>query len=471
MVERGEVQGIVLRGYSSLPEAAYVLFGIHDPLRMKAWLSALLHDREITSAIQPRTLGAPEHSRCVNVAFTHDGLKALGLPPTTLDWFSREFQEGLSNKTRARMLGDQGDSDSSRWEWGGPTTPPVHLLLLLFARSGHALEQDLVRHREKAEQAGLTFIKDLRGTTLTGRKEHFGFRDGIAQPVLKNVSDDSPGSGGLVDPGEILLGNVNGYNLIPPGPQLRGQRIDVNGSYLVFRQLEQDVVGFWNFVSQAATSLPRGATPEWLAAKMVGRWPSGAPVVMTPDHDDPTLGDDDSFGYAAGDANGVRCPFGSHIRRSNPRDWGPGDDATEGAKNASVHRIMRRGRPYGSPLVPDMSTDKIVRQARALAASGDTRERRGRGLHFLCFNSDIRRQFEFVQQTWINNPKFAGLQADEDPLIGDQLPTRLFDAPATFTVQSDPVRKRVTGLQRFVHVRGGAYFFMPGFIGLKALAG
>jgi deferrochelatase/peroxidase EfeB len=203
---------------------------------------------------------------------------------------------------------------------------------------------------------------------------------------------------------------------------------------------------------------------------MVGRWPSGAPLVASPHRDDPALRDHDAFGYAAGDASGLACPFGSHIRRSNPRDWGPGDTAQEGAKNAAVHRIMRRGRPYGAPLIEDMSIAKMIGRAVELARSGDGSQRRGRGLHFLCFNADIRRQFEFVQQTWINNPKFAGLKADEDPLLGDQSPSRLSGAPATFTIQSDPLRWRVTGLKRFVRVRGGAYFFMPGMQGLEMLA-
>ena len=162
----------------------------------------------------------------------------------------------------------------------------------------------------------------------------------------------------------------------------------------------------------------------------------------------------DDFGYEAQDSDGTRCPFASHLRRSNPRD------SLEGGPEASTtvanrHRIVRRGRSYGPPLAEDFDIDDML-------AADDEAER---GLHFLCLSADIARQFEFTQQTWIENPKFAGMYDDPDPLMGGPP-----DEGSTFTIPDTPMRRRVTGMQRFVEVRGGAYFFMPSLSALRFFA-
>jgi Dyp-type peroxidase family len=183
---------------------------------------------------------------------------------------------------------------------------------------------------------------------------------------------------------------------------------------------------------------------------MVGRWPSGAPLVRTAEDDKPELGQENDFGYHDLDPLGLRCPLGAHIRRTNPRD---SSDPHLGSQRTLAinkrHRILRRGRAYGKP-VEDADT------------SGD------RGLHFICFSGNISRQFEFVQQTWINNPKFAGLYEDTDPLIGDRAPREIRGASG-FTEQARPVRRRVSDLPQFVSVRGGAYFFMPSIRAVRYL--
>ena len=186
-------------------------------------------------------------------------------------------------------------------------------------------------------------------------------------------------------------------------------------------------------------------------------WPSGAPLVRHPDRDpDAAKSEDelppdevsDQFGYHALDPHGRRCPLGAHIRRSNPRDaLKPGPASS--IRNSDLHRILRRGRAYGPPISPSMDPADILASSEG--------EDGARGLHFLCFQADIGQQFEFVQQNWINSPKFESLfYAAADPIAGAHDP-RHPDYTGTFTVQAAPVRRRVTGVPRFVDVKGGLY--------------
>jgi deferrochelatase/peroxidase EfeB len=195
---------------------------------------------------------------------------------------------------------------------------------------------------------------------------------------------------------------------------------------------------------------------------MVGRWPSGAPLVKAPQADDPALCDDNDFFYHRGnDPHGFRCPIGAHIRRANPRDAldpEPGSDRS--IEVGKRHRLLRRGRTYGAPVAETMEIADIL-------AGRDTAGERG--LHFICFNTHIGRQFEFIQHTWLNNPKFDGLYEDDDPITGDRGGGRGKPGGA-FTMQAEPVRTRVSGIPRFSHVRGGGYFFMPGIRAVRFLA-
>jgi deferrochelatase/peroxidase EfeB len=168
---------------------------------------------------------------------------------------------------------------------------------------------------------------------------------------------------------------------------------------------------------------------------------------VSPDADDPALSKADDFGYRDSDAQGFKCPIGSHVRRSNPRDT-LGPDAATALATANRHRILRRGRSYGVRPKDRRIDDGVPR-----------------GLHFLCLNSDIERQFEFVQQTWVNNPVFGGLDGEVDPLVGN-----LVKGDEIFTVQADPLRRRVHNLERFVTLKGGAYFFLPSIRALRYLA-
>jgi deferrochelatase/peroxidase EfeB len=186
---------------------------------------------------------------------------------------------------------------------------------------------------------------------------------------------------------------------------------------------------------------------------MVGRWPEGSPLALAPDRNDPALEEANDFGYHV-DPRGARCPVGAHIRRANPRDSldpRPGSDRSLAINRR--HRLLRRGREYGPPLTIDE------------ALRGEDADGEERGIHFICLNGNIARQFEFVHDTWLNSPKFAGLYDDSDPLVS---PSRPYGG--TFTIPSEGVRERVTGVPRFVSVKGGAYFFLPGIAATRYLA-
>jgi Dyp-type peroxidase family len=261
----------------------------------------------------------------------------------------------------------------------------------------------------------------------------------------------------IVEPGEFVLGYRNAYGKVTPVPRAETHTAHPwdfgrDGTYLVFRQLAQDVAGFWQYVdaqTRAADGTPDEEARVRLAAKMVGRWPSGAPLVRTPHADDPDLGADNSFGYAQWDRDGLRCPLGAHARRSNPRDVNPDARPSRALALANQHRLIRRGRVYGPGLDDPLAGD-------------DGRER---GLFFICLNANIERQFESVQQHWCNNEKFHGLYDEADPVVATQP-----EGGGRFTVADTPVRTKHHDVPTFVTVRGGAYFFLPGVRALRCLA-
>jgi Dyp-type peroxidase family len=456
-LELHDIQGLVARGYGSLRVATFVLLRIDDPAAARAWLGAL------TGEVATGERG--ERSEAVHVALTHPGLVRLGLPEGSVAGFPDEFTGGMTTDHRRRILGDVGESAPERWRWGGPANP-VDAVLLLYAEDQAGLRRLDDRHAGPAalRAAGLAEVQRLATSPLDGI-EPFGFRDGISQPLIAELGPpDRPGPPlHTVRAGEFVLGYQNQYGQVAESPTVAAaqdpgrvlprtgdpERADLgrNGSYLVLRQLAQDVEGFRRFVDQASR-VDGQADPDAgarLAAKMVGRWPNGAPLTRAPDHPADDLADANDFGYADGDGAGHGCPLGAHIRRVNPRDaLDPESGPEQSLRSSNRHRLLRRGRAYGDPADP-----------------GE------RGIHFICLNANIARQFEFVQHTWLNNPKFAGLYDDTDPLVAPHQG----DAGRTFTVQARPLRQRVTGLPAFVTVKGGAYFFLPGRRALRFLAG
>jgi Dyp-type peroxidase family len=462
-LELNDIQGIVIRGYGNLRAASYVLFRIDDPAAARNWLQVLANT-VTTGDTRPEDTS-------VNIAFTSSGLRALGLAPETMAMFSQEFVDGMTTPYRRRMLGDLGSNAPEKWMWGGPTTDGVDLVLLLYARDGTKLTSLYDSQLTSSAGQGLHHIATLETVDL-GDKEHFGFHDGISQPLIEGLPK-SVTPADTVKAGEFILGYPNEYGLytdrpiVPPNLDRQnrlpadaggsGNRdLGRNGSYLVFRQLRQDVPGFRRFLDEASRNADGSHNPAEctrLAAKMVGRWQSGAPLVLAPEEDNPKLANENNFSYFRPDAQGYKCPVGAHIRRSNPRDsLDPRPGSNRSIALNKRHRLLRRGREYGNP---------VSATTPQLPASPDEE----RGLHFICLSGNLARQFEFVQHTWVNNPTFHGLYDDTDPIIGSHA-----EVGSTFTVQARPVRRQYTALPDFVSVRGGAYFFVPGMRALRYLS-
>jgi Dyp-type peroxidase family len=465
VLEFGDIQGLVFSGYQAKPCAYYVMLRVSDVEGAKRWLRAMAQLVTTGRDRPPDT--------CVNLALSAAALTALGMDEDTFHTFPLEFREGLAgSETRSRTLGDTGDSTPSRWRWGSQRNP-VHVLLMLYARTPDLLQQ-LVLAQRRAFEGAFTSVFERTTETLPRRREHFGFADGIAQPVVERGDREGKKGARTIKAGEFILGQTNEYDRLPfvpnaaPARDVAGDLADCepdgrrkavgrNGSYLVVRQLEQHVFAFWDYMRQQAQRLGPGTTAAdgavYLAAKCVGRWPSGTPLVKAPNSDDSRYTSSDDFGYFWKDRDGARCPIGAHIRRTNPRDsLEPDPFSSEGVVDR--HRILRRGRSYGQAVEPLDRPWMLTRD--------DGEER---GLFFVCLNANIRRQFEFIQQTWVNNPKFGGLYDERDPLIGTHEPP-----DTAFSIPSTPARARLEGLPRFVDVRGGEYFFLPSVRALKFLA-
>lgn len=455
-IESTDVQGLVFRGHGGLKACRYVLLQITGEARAHAWLLSLAQHVTDGATRSPAT--------ALHVAFTYAGLARLGLPEATLAGFSQPFIEGMTTEHRSRLFGDQGNSDPKSWAWGGPSTETVHAVLILYAASDAALSELYSHQRASWSNAGWAELTSVVCSSTIDR-EHFGFADGISQPAIEGYHE-SKSPLHVVKAGEFVLGYPNEYDLLTSRPLVASSAsgaeqlpLDVeaesardlgrNGTYLVIRQLRQDVVTFRSTLDELTQHPDGSSNPEaraLLAAKWVGRWPSGASLVKTPWKDEASLSRENEFGYHKEDPSGLLCPVGAHVRRANPRDSlepNPGTEDSMGVNRR--HRLIRRGRVYGKELAP---------------GAVDQEER---GLMFVAINANIARQFEFIQHSWLSDPRFSGLRGESDPICGT------LDSNC-FTQQHSPVRRRYTGLPRFVSVAGGAYFFLPGIRALKYLA-
>lgn len=478
-IDFSDIQGLVKRGYGKLPAACYLLISITEPSKALPWL------RDLTGQLCFADEKPNQHA--LNLALTYHGLEQLRLDPSILNSFSDEFRSGMSTTHKRRILGDEEENAPEHWLWGGPATEPVDLLLLCYAKDKAELGKFSKQLLHGLSDHGLALIEQLETEFLIDNKEHFGFRDSIGQPHIEEFSPTPSATSNPVPLGEILLGYPNGYDRYTQRPLLKSSQdpfdilahnienaeqhdLGLNGTYLVFRQLFQDVPKFWqtlqNYAEEKITDpLTRQTNNQTqqealqqttikLAAKMVGRWPSGTALVQSPEQDDPSITDRDNFLYHEADNDGLKCPLGAHIRRTHPRDSlepEPGSEKSLAFSNR--HRILRRGRAYGKPFDPSMRPETFLsdleKETKPVA----------RGLHFICLNANIGRQFEFVQHTWANNPNFNGLYQDPDPIIG----SRTLNGSRTdqFTIQNCPAREQLDKLPAFIRTRGGAYFFLP----------
>ena len=496
-VDFSDIQALVRYAHGPLTEACFFLLRIADRGAARAWLRVA----QIANARAEPAPSTPDTA--LHIAFTAEGLRALGVSEAVIAGFSAEFLSGMAGEaSRSRRLGDIGASAPGSWEWGRDGTTP-HLAVMLYAKSGK-LEVLKSSVTDQSWRAAFELVRCLSTTTVDGR-EPFGFRDGISQPQLDWARTRAANGdalerdyGNLVALGEFLLGYRNEYGkytdrpLIDPGtdpnaaglpaaedaPELRD--LGRNGTYLILRQLRQDVRGFWRFLDKQASS--NRAERERLATSMVGRTLEGVPVMplMTRSIAGIEPGSDDAksnqFTFDA-HPGGTRGPFGAHIQRANPRtaDLPPGtkgflsrlikvfgfnrqtirDDMIASAR---FHRILRRGRDYGPYLPPD--------DALRPGASDEDR-----GLHFICLVANISRQFEFVQNAWVMSTKFNGLSGESDPLLGNRQPIPGCPVTSSFSMPREGKPPDcLVGVPQFVTVRGGAYFFLPGVRALRYLA-
>ena len=426
-LELDDIQSGVLRPRPTPYVATYFAFRIDDRRAGRELMRRA--SQVVTSAANPNS---PLADTWVSVALTYKGLEALGVPQAALDSFPWEFRQGMA--ARADELGDVGESAPENWE------PPLgssdlHVVLVAVSPDEQRLEAALVRARETyRNMEGIEAIWRQNCHALETETEPFGFRDGMSHPAIEGSG--IPGSNPQEQPlraGEFVLGYRDELGGVQrTEPEVLGR----NGTYVAFRKLHQRVAAFRQYLKGNSAS---AADEELLAAKMMGRWRSGAPLALCPFHDDAELGADprrnNNFLFEADDPAGFKTPGGSHIRRCNPRD----------ARIAGVtrlHRMIRRGTAYGPPLPEGVTVDDGA----------------DRGLMFAFVGAHIGRQFEFVQSQWINDGVFFGANDDKDPIAGS--------TPINFTLPRRPVRRRLQGIPRFVVTRGGEYCFMPG---LRAL--
>jgi deferrochelatase/peroxidase EfeB len=438
----------------------------------------------------------------VVVAFSASGLRKLGLNDRQITTFPVAFQQGSAASWRARAMGDIGANAPENWVWG-TAEHEADAVMLIYAVDHETLSALVETRTEEFAKAGHEITYEIVFEPVPERPhptiEPFGFVDGVSDPVIRGIGrwtlDEN--SNHLVEAGEIVLGYPDNSGFMPASPTVTAgddpnnilpavapdsarmaldsspQRPDFtvpqptgprdlgfNGSFLVVRHLEQDTDAFTDYLNDTATQIatdPRLPSKElvptddwktpiqdWIAAKMVGRWHDGTSLVRHPHRSSSKAGrpvqPDNDFLFGAEDPTGVRCPFGAHIRRANPRD-NLIPNLPQQLAITNRHRILRVGRPY--------------RPQNALSKPG---------LVFMCLNADIERQFEFLQQIWILGRSFQALENEVDAIIGHG------GASGTLTIPTTKGALRLKGMKDFVTVRGSGYFFLPGQRALHFLA-
>ena len=426
-LELSEIQATVLRHRPAPYFGTHVLLRVDDP---RAGCELL---RRLTPHVDSAAGWWNAVKPWLSLAISYAGLEALGVPGDSLQSFPEAFRVGMA--ARARQLGDEGVNDPRDWQ------PPfrtgeIHIGLSAFSDSEERRGHILSIAREQYERlSGIRVLAVQNFGAQPGDLNPLGYKDGIDQPAIEGSGvEPLPGQGPRIKAGELILGypGETGVPLPMPQPDILGR----NGSYVGLRKYQSRVGAFNRFLhANGSTEEER----ELLAAKLVGRWRSGAPLTLAPDVDDPALGADpqrnNDFDYS-NDPAGRQIPFGCHIRRMNPRDT-----KLSRLTDVNIHRLIRRGTTYGAPY-----------DANALSEADDEVPR---GAIFLFISAKAMATLEFLQQEWINDGNFIGAGDERDPIIGLQV------EGATFTIPRQPVRRRVHGIETFNVLCGGEYFFLP----------
>jgi Dyp-type peroxidase family len=263
--------------------------------------------------------------------------------------------------------------------------------------------------------------------------------------------------------GEFILGHLDEAREYPaaPDPFL----LSHNGSFMVYRKLHQNIGSFNAYLDKEGAAYP--GDRELLAAKFVGRWrDNGAPLTDAPDLAAKQVWDQ-SYALASekvqrtmlsnftfdNDQSGAKCPFSAHLRRVNPRaslESESGAFDTPGAL-ANRRRVLRRGLPYGK--VEDQRSN-----------SGE------HGIIIMMVGASISRQFEFVQQQWINYGNDFRAGNDKDIILGNHST----QPPSKAVIQADPdgdgAPYFLQNIPRLVETRGGDYFFLPSMTALRMIS-
>lgn len=518
-----DIQGNIVKAYGryGFPKGRYVLFGICNGAAGRAFVQALAPG--ITTSAPWRESGArsgsPIPKVTTNIAFTYHGLRELGVPRASLQTFPDEFAMGM--QMRRDILGDDGPSAPENWDpvWTGAI--PVDILVSINGQDDECLE---LRYREviaaaEESRGGVRLLtghsgpdgrKDLpyqpaSAIYVQGQpsaKEHFGYTDGIGDPFFKGSGSHEsnvvgggkvtrlPPEGPLgwapLETGEFILGYKDEAYECPeaPSPKL----LSHNGTFMVYRKLHENTESFDSYLEHVGREFPGGK--EALAAKFAGRWRNGAPISRFPDEDDanefaeswsrakaaiaatrdPAERDAKKVEFARlnlqfsafdyrDDQSGGRCPLGAHIRRANPRsalEFNGGDAFETPGALSNRRRLIRRGLPYG---------ESGTREQR--------RDQNDHGIVFMAIGASIRRQFEFVQQQWMNYGNDFQLANEKDALVGNHGADARGHGTGSMVVQSDAKDPAppffCSKLPRFVETRGGEYFFVPSLTALRMI--
>src|SRR5215831_9663528 len=435
-LELHEIQATVLRPRPAPYFGTHVLLHIEDTHAGQAFLRRLAP--YVDSAADSRIAA----NTWLDVGITYQGLEALGLSKEALQSFPEAFRVGMA--ARAKQLGDEGVNDPKNWDkpYG---TGQVHIGVSAFSDSEEKHRRALAIAREQYEGfSGVSVLAMQDFGAQPGDLNSLGYKDGIDQPPIEGSGvDPLPGQGRPIKAGEFILGypGETGTPLPMPQPDILGR----NGTYVGLRKYQSRVAAFNRFLRANDTTEEER---ELVAAKLVGRWRSGAPLTLAPNADNPALGADpqrnNDFDYA-NDPHGRQVPFGSHIRRMNPRDT-----KLTRLTDVNIHRLIRRGTTFGPPYDPNelsQQDDEVPR-----------------GSYFLFMSAKAMATIEFLQQEWINDGDFIGANGERDPIIGRQ------EEGATFTIPKQPVRRRIRGIQTFNVLKGGEYFFLPSISALNWLA-
>jgi deferrochelatase/peroxidase EfeB len=414
--------------------ARYEFLTFRKPSAGRAWLRTITEKVTTAAAVRSGQLDA----RWVTVALSWNGIRALGLDDDSLASFPEEFRQGMA--ARAEILGLTGANHPEHWT-GGLANVDLHAIAILFARDVPERERCRMEHEKFLSQcAGVEVLSSLDLEAIPPfdyAHEHFGYRDRLSQPGIEGSGEEPmPGSGPALKAGEFFLGypDEEGLSAEAPKPEILSR----NGSYLAYLMMAEHVGAFREFLRQHGKTQDE---QELVAAKLMGRWRSGAPLVLAPEKDDPELAGDlqqtNDFDYGKMDPHGYGCPLGAHIRRMNPRDT---------AANMNRRKMIRRGGTYGPPLPEGVPEDG-----------------RERGIAAFVGCASLVRQFEFAMNVWANDPNFHELDNERDPFLGTQ------DGTFDMTIPKRPIRKKIKGLPAFTTIRGGAYFFLPGIKSLRYL--